>query len=480
MATTYELTKDLLEKHEINSLIHVGGHQGEEIDFYNLYNLDKVIYFEPIKAFSDIISKKIESKNLNNFEVHNIALGSKNTEKEIFVADGDSSDSSSLLKPRPSDITFSNKETVKVKTFKSLAIKDIDLAIIDTQGYELEVLKGFEEELKNLKYLVVEFNAFEGYIGQVVFSDLDKYLIKNSYTRIKTIRKINQEKYNDVNYGDAVYVNNKLIKKSKVSYHKFFNQLLDSKFYLAILAVLDFPFNKKQVKKILKRTINTSKNKFPRLLSVYYKLRFLLKATYLKEPRAHLFWILKRGDNTSYKKFNLNTSSIFFDVGGFEGDYTQQILDEYDCTSYIFEPHPVYFQKLQKRFENNNRVKIFNYGLGGKSANVFLTDEDEGSKITDNKTGINIEIRDIVEVIKEQGIQKIDLLKLNIEGSEYELLEKLIESDEIKKIDKMKIQFHTNIAHHDLRRKKIRENLQSTHKEIWSYYFVWERWDAIK
>ena len=131
MATTYELTKDLLEKHEINSLIHVGGHQGEEIDFYNLYNLDKVIYFEPIKAFSDIISKKIKSKNLNNFEVHNIALGSKNTEKEIFVADGDSSDSSSLLKPRPSDITFSNKETVKVKTFKSLswAITNTDLGI---------------------------------------------------------------------------------------------------------------------------------------------------------------------------------------------------------------------------------------------------------------------------------------------------------------------------------------------------------------
>ena len=62
MATTYELTKDLLEKHEINSLIHVGGHQGEEIDFYNLYNLDKVIYFEPIKAFSDIISKKNKIK----------------------------------------------------------------------------------------------------------------------------------------------------------------------------------------------------------------------------------------------------------------------------------------------------------------------------------------------------------------------------------------------------------------------------------
>ena len=131
-----------------------------------------------------------------------------------------------MLEPRPSGITFSNKEVVKIRTYKSLGIKNIDLAIIDTQGYELEVLKGFEEEIANFKYLIVEFNVSKGYIGQGVFSDLDSYLINNSFTRIKTIRKINQDKYNDVNYGDAIYVNNTLVNKSKVSIYKVFNKFM--------------------------------------------------------------------------------------------------------------------------------------------------------------------------------------------------------------------------------------------------------------
>ena len=252
MATTLELTKHLLEKDDVNSLIHVGGHSGEEIDFYNSYNLDKVIYFEPVKSFSENISKKIESKKLKNFEIYNVGLGSENTEEEIFIADGDSSGSTSLLEPRPSDITFSNKEVVKIRTYKSLGIKNIDLAIIDTQGYELEVLKGFEEEIANFKYLIVEFNVSEGYIGQVVFSDLDSYLINNSFTRIKTIRKINQDRYNDVNYGDAIYVNNTLVNKSKVSIHKVINKLIDSMVYRMVLILLDFPFHKKQIKKLLR------------------------------------------------------------------------------------------------------------------------------------------------------------------------------------------------------------------------------------
>ena len=253
MASTIDLTKKLLEKDNINSLIHVGGHSGEEIDFYNSYNLDKVIYFEPVKSFSEIILKKIESKKLKNFEIYNVGLGSENTEEEIFIADGDSSGSTSLLEPRPSGVKFSNKEVVKIRKYKSLDIKNIDLAIIDTQGYELEVLKGFEDEIANFKYLIVEFNVSEGYIGQVIFSDLDSYLINRSFTRVKTIRKINQDRYSDVNYGDAIYVNNSLVNKSKVSMHKVINKLIDSTLYRFVLICLDLPFHKKQIKKIIKK-----------------------------------------------------------------------------------------------------------------------------------------------------------------------------------------------------------------------------------
>ena len=64
MASTEQLLKKLLKKNIVNSLIHVGGHKGEEIEFYSSYDLSKVIYFEPIKAFYQEIYNQIDSKNL--------------------------------------------------------------------------------------------------------------------------------------------------------------------------------------------------------------------------------------------------------------------------------------------------------------------------------------------------------------------------------------------------------------------------------
>ena len=96
------------------------------------------------------------------------------------------------------------------------------------------------------------------------------------------------------------------------------------------------------------KIINLLKNKFPKILSVYYKIRFVIRAIYIKEPRAHLLWNLKRGDKLVHKKFNLNSDSTFFDVGGFEGNYAEKIIKEFDPYTFIFESHPLYFEKLQK------------------------------------------------------------------------------------------------------------------------------------
>ena len=114
MTSIEQLLRKILEQEKIESLIHVGGHRGEEVDFYKSYGLSRVIYFEPIKQFYLEIIDNINSKNLSNFEAFNIALGSENKSEEIYVADGDSSGSSSILEPRPSDITFSKKEMIEI------------------------------------------------------------------------------------------------------------------------------------------------------------------------------------------------------------------------------------------------------------------------------------------------------------------------------------------------------------------------------
>ena len=55
--STLVLLKDMIElikiankRNKINSLIHVGGHIGQEVGFYKSLNLKKVIYFEPVKG----------------------------------------------------------------------------------------------------------------------------------------------------------------------------------------------------------------------------------------------------------------------------------------------------------------------------------------------------------------------------------------------------------------------------------------------
>ncbi|MAV04681.1 MAG: hypothetical protein CMC31_03385 [Flavobacteriaceae bacterium] len=200
----------------INSLIHIGGHKGEEIQKYKKLKLKNVIYIEPIKKFAEEIENK--TKNLKNFTVLAIGLGSEDKEDEINIADGHESGSSSILSPRPSSIEFKNRETITIKKFSSLDLPILDLAIIDTQGYELEVLKGFEDKIQNFKFLIIEFSNYEGYIGQVTYPQLNEFLNSSNFfmtSQIKEVKKVLKNK-NAGSYGDALYVNSKYLSSKRI------------------------------------------------------------------------------------------------------------------------------------------------------------------------------------------------------------------------------------------------------------------------
>tara|TARA_B100000927_G_scaffold28588_1_gene21203 strand:- start:192 stop:941 length:750 start_codon:yes stop_codon:yes gene_type:complete len=201
----------------IDSLIHIGGHKGEEIERYKSLNLKNVIYVEPIKKFAKEIENKI--KNLENFSVLAIGLGSEDKEDEINIAEDNHSGSSSIFSPRPSSIEFVNKEKIIVKKFSSLDLPVLDLAIIDTQGYELEVLKGFEEKINDFKFLIVEFSNYEGYIGQVTYDRLNKFLNSSNFfmiSQIKNVKKVLKNK-NGGSYGDALYVNSNYLSSRRIA-----------------------------------------------------------------------------------------------------------------------------------------------------------------------------------------------------------------------------------------------------------------------
>ena len=220
---------------KINSLVHIGGHKGQEVNYYKSLNLDKVIIFEPINEFADDIENKI--RDLPNFILHRCALGNQNSEKLIYIADKgkeDNSGSTSLKEPRNSNITFSTSRHIKVKKYSSFKYSKIDIAILDTQGYELEVLEGFENLIDTFKFLIVEFSNFEGYKNQTIYKDLNNFLCLNNFSFVKQNKRVQKVIPNNRSgsHGDALYINNKFINrisilKAKFKYFIFNNFLID-------------------------------------------------------------------------------------------------------------------------------------------------------------------------------------------------------------------------------------------------------------
>ena len=94
----------------------------------------------------------------------------------------------------------------------------------------------------------------------------------------------------------------------------------------------------------------------------------------------------------------------------------------------------------------------------------------------ESSQNIDIKLVRCVDFIRENNIGKIDLMKINIEGAEYDLLDDLIETGTVKHIDNLLIQFHDFFPEAKSRMDKIHEHLKQTHESTFCHEFVWEGW----
>ena len=132
---------------------------------------------------------------------------------------------------------------------------------------------------------------------------------------------------------------------------------------------------------------------------------------------------------------------VILDIGGNVGITSIYLASIFpNATIYTFEPLLENYKILQKNTEQYGNIKVFNIGLGSKNGSfkVFLSDDSENfggvsfySEGEGNKTESYTEckVRNINDVIQELNISAIDLMKIDTEGSEYDILSCL--NDEI-------------------------------------------------
>jgi FkbM family methyltransferase len=187
-------------------------------------------------------------------------------------------------------------------------------------------------------------------------------------------------------------------------------------------------------------------------------------------------WNAHQGDSILRLDYDLNADSIVFDVGGYEGSWTADIVRKFSCNVHVFEPVGSFADRIENRFLDNPKIKLHRFGLGGQTRKDRMIIAADSSSIFGEGEGEEVLIVAAAEFIEKNGIKGIDLMKINIEGSEYELLEHLIQTGLISRIDNMQIQFHDIVPRASERMGQIQQALRRTHYITYQYEFVWENW----
>lgn len=123
------------------------------------------------------------------------------------------------------------------------------------------------------------------------------------------------------------------------------------------------------------------------------------------------------GEMFDFAELCIRDSECFADIGAWEGDTITKFLKKTNASYkeiYAFEPEPMSFEILSKKYGNRNNIFLYQCGLGIENGFFYMHNENTQSShiISSNEENSNlvrIEVRTLDEVY-EDG--KIDLIKI--------------------------------------------------------------------
>jgi len=197
-------------------ILDIGANSGQTINGFKAKFPESTIYaFEPgIETFNRLEQLYRDTANVH---LYNIALGSEKS--RLTFHDNEHSVMSSFLE-NGTKIHFG--EVIGTREIELTTVDDfcmthniskIDVLKIDTQGFDLEVLKGAIGILPNISIILTEITIYPLYENLPEFDEVLKYLRENGF---KFAKLYDANYRNEVlAWADFMFVNNKLVSWSQ-------------------------------------------------------------------------------------------------------------------------------------------------------------------------------------------------------------------------------------------------------------------------
>ena len=178
---------------EIENILDIGASSGNFAKKMFIFGFKGIVFsFEPIPSSYKQLIKKNKKSN-DNWQFFNYALGDKNEKKKLFVSKN--LDSSSFLEmqsmhevsePNSKYVDSLLIDVVKGKEFCSkLDINFEKTSVkIDVQGFEKNVLDGFEDLIGVFPLISLEVSTIELYSNQILEDQIREYMTNKGYTMI--------------------------------------------------------------------------------------------------------------------------------------------------------------------------------------------------------------------------------------------------------------------------------------------------------
>jgi FkbM family methyltransferase len=147
--------------------------------------------------------------------------------------------------------------------------------------------------------------------------------------------------------------------------------------------------------------------------------------------------------------FPLNEDSIVYSFGlGTDISFDKMMYEKHKCHIYAFDPTPksINWISNQNLFE---KFHFYNYGISNKSGFVdfylpknpnYISGSICNFSHLDSHEKIMVRMKTIKEIMSELHHNHIDLLKIDIEGHEYEVVDDILLSD--ISVNQILIEFH--------------------------------------